>query len=130
MSEELILINREILLKGLFSLKFSEVDEQFTREIDELEQKKNNIKNRIAGMSDEYKKKISEYKEHLIETENKYKLNLERNLNQSISEKIEDYKTYKSIYDEHYKYIVSTKELYISDNKYDGIDYHYLITKI
>ena len=81
-------------------------------------------------MSDEYKQKISQYKERLIETENKYKLNLERNPTQSISEKIEDYKIYKGIYDEHYEYIVSVKELSILENKYDGLEYHYLITKI
>jgi exonuclease VII large subunit len=127
---ELIDINREILLKGLFSLKFSEVDEKVTREMEELEKKKRDIQNRLAGMSDEYKQKISQYKERLIETENKYKLNLERNPTQSISEKIEDYKIYKGIYDEHYEYIVSVKELSILENKYDGLEYHYLITKI
>jgi exonuclease VII large subunit len=127
---ELIDINREILLKGLFSLKFSEVDEQVTSEIDELETKKKEIQNRLAGMSDEYKQKITEYKERLIETENKYKLNLERNPTQSITEKIEDYKIYKGIYDEHYDYIVSTKELSILENHYDTVDYYYLITKI
>jgi len=127
---ELIDINREILLKGLFSLKFSEVDEKVTREMEELEKNKRDIQNRLAGMSDEYKQKISQYKERLIETENKYKLNLERNPTQSISEKIEDYKIYKGIYDEHYEYIVSVKELSILENKYDGLEYHYLITKI
>ena len=127
---ELIDINREILLKGLFSLKFSEVDEQVTREIEELEKKKKEIQNRLAGMSDEYKQKISTYKDRLIETENKYKLNLERNPTQSISDKIEDYKIYKAIYDEHYEYIVSTKELSILENHYDTVDYYYLITKI
>ena len=127
---ELMDINREILLKGLFSLKFSEVDEQVTREIEELEKKKKEIQNRLAGMSDEYKQKISTYKDRLIETENKYKLNLERNPTQSISDKIEDYKIYKAIYDEHYEYIVSTKELSILENHYDTVDYYYLITKI
>ena len=127
---ELIDINREILLKGLFSLKFSEVDEKVTREMEELEKNKRDIQNRLAGMSDEYKQKITQYKERLIETENKYKLNLERNPTQSISEKIEDYKIYKGIYDEHYEYIVSVKELSILENKYDGLEYHYLITKI
>lgn len=127
---ELIDINREILLKGLFSLKFSEVDEQVTLEIEELEKKKKEIQNRLAGMSDEYKQKISDYKDRLIETENKYKLNLERNPTQSISEKIADYINYKAIYDEHYDYIVSTKELSILENHYDGVDYYHLITKI
>ena len=81
-------------------------------------------------MSDEYKQKISDYKDRLIETENKYKLNLERNPTQSISEKIADYINYKAIYDEHYEYIVSTKQLSILENHYDTVDYYYLITKI
>ena len=130
MSEELIHINKEILLKGLFSLKFS--DEDITNELSILEEKKRNITNRLAGMSEEYKKKIEDYKNRLIETENKYKLNLEKNPEQTITEKIEDYKSYMSIYNEHYKYIVSkeVKDPFILEKKYDTIDYHYLITKI
>lgn len=127
---ELININNEILLKGLFALKFSDGNEQVMREIEELEKKKRDIEHRLGGMNDAYKKKIEEYKQRLIETEHKYKLNLEQNPQPTIIEKIEDYKVYKSIYDEHYDYIVSTKELSITENKYDGIDYYYLITKI
>ena len=127
---ELININNEILLKGLFALKFSDGTEHVTREIEQLEKKKRDIEHRLGGMNDAYKKKIEEYKQHLIETEHKYKLNLEQNPQPTIIEKIEDYKVYKSIYDEHYDYIVSTKELSITENKYDGIDYYYLITKI
>jgi hypothetical protein len=127
---ELININNEILLKGLFALKFSDGTEHVTREIEELEKKKRDIEHRLGGMNDAYKKKIEEYKQRLIETEHKYKLNLEQNPQPTIIEKIEDYKVYKSIYDEHYDYIVSTKELSITENKYDGIDYYYLITKI
>jgi hypothetical protein len=127
---ELININNEILLKGLFALKFSDGTEHVTREIEELEKKKRDIEHRLGGMNVAYKKKIEEYKQRLIETEHKYKLNLEQNPQPTIIEKIEDYKVYKSIYDEHYDYIVSTKELSITENKYDGIDYYYLITKI
>ena len=127
---ELININNEILLKGLFSLKFSDGDEQVMREIEVLEKKKREIENRLGGMNDDYKKKIEHYKQRLIETEHKYKLNLEQNPQPTIIEKIEDYNVYKSIYDEHYDYIVSTKELSILENKYDGVDYYYLITKI
>lgn len=127
---ELIKINNEILLKGLFALKFSDGNEQVMREIEELEKKKRDIEHKLGGMNDAYKKKIEDYKQRLIETEHKYKLNLEQNPQPTIIEKIEDYKVYKSIYDEHYDYIVSTKELSILENKYDGIEYYYLITKI
>jgi len=130
MSEDLINLNKEILLKGLFALKFSDVDEDVTKELSILEDKKNDIKKRLGGLSEEYNKKLEEYKNRLIETENKYKLNLEKNPEQSITEKIEDYKTYISIYNEHYNYIVSTKGLSILEKKYDSIDYYYLNTKI
>ena len=69
-------------------------------------------------MTQAYNKKIEDYKNRLLETENKYKLNLERNPEQTMSEKIEDYKSYKSIYNEHYDYIVSTKDLFILEKKY------------
>tara|TARA_B110000503_G_scaffold143180_1_gene243066 strand:- start:1335 stop:1580 length:246 start_codon:yes stop_codon:yes gene_type:complete len=81
-------------------------------------------------MNNEYKLKIHDYKQQLIETENKYKLNLEKNPKATITDKIEEYKIYRSIYDEHYEYIKSIKELYILDKTYNGEDYHYLITKI
>lgn len=126
--EDLIQINKEILLKGLFALKFS--DEDITNELSALETSKKDITNRLAGMTQAYNKKIEDYKNRLLETENKYKLNLERNPEQTMSEKIEDYKSYKSIYNEHYDYIVSTKDLFILEKKYDNIEYHYLITKI
>ena len=126
--EDLIQINKEILLKGLFSLKFS--DEDITNELSVLETSKKEITNKLAGMTQAYNKKIEDYKNRLLETENKYKLNLERNPEQTMTEKIEDYKSYKSIYNEHYDYIVSTKDLFILEKKYDNIEYHYLITKI
>tara|TARA_B110000503_G_scaffold143180_1_gene243067 strand:- start:1586 stop:1726 length:141 start_codon:yes stop_codon:yes gene_type:complete len=44
MSEELININKEILLKGLFALKYSEGDGEVTRELEELEKKKKTLK--------------------------------------------------------------------------------------
>ena len=40
---ELININNEILLKGLFALKFSDGNEQVMREIEELEKKKETL---------------------------------------------------------------------------------------
>ena len=126
--EDLIQINKEILLKGLFSLKFS--DEDITNELSVLETSKKEITNKLAGMTQAYNKKIEDYKNRLLETENKYKLNLDRNPEQTMTEKIEDYKSYKSIYNEHYDYIVSTKDLFILEKKYDNIEYHYLITKI
>jgi|TARA_B110000261_G_C12791053_1_gene240348 phage-related protein len=130
MSEELININKEILLKGLFALKYSEGDGEVTRELEELEKTKKDIKDRLGGMNNEYKLKIHDYKQQLIETENKYKLNLEKNPKATITDKIEEYKIYRSIYDEHYEYIKSIKELNILDKTYNGEDYHYLITKI
>lgn len=130
MNDELIEINKNILLKGLFALKFSEDEEKVIQELDILEKSKRFIYDKLEGMKKESNKKIEEYKNHLIETKSKYDLNLVKNPQQTISEKIEDYKEYKTIYNQHYEYIKSIKELYISKKKYDGLEYDYLITKI
>lgn len=132
MNDEIIQINKEILLKSLYAMKFPEDvnEEKLTKELDELEKQKKNISQQLGGMSKEYNKKIEDYKQHLIELKSKYDLNLSKNPQASISEKIEDYKEYKAIYNQHYEYIKSVKELYILKKKYDGADYDYLITKI
>ena len=65
--EDLIQINKEILLKGLFSLKFS--DEDITNELSVLETSKKEITNKLAGMTQAYNKKIEDYKNRLLETE-------------------------------------------------------------
>lgn len=130
MNDELIEINKNILLKGLFALKFSEDEEKVIQELDILEKSKRLIYDKLEGMKKESNKKIEEYKNHLIETKSKYDLNLVKTPQQTISEKIEDYKEYKTIYNQHYEYIKSIKELYVSKKKYDGLEYDYLITKI
>lgn len=132
MNDKIIQINKEILLKSLYAMKFPEDvnEEKLTKELDELEKQKKHISDQLGGMSKEYNKKIEDYKQQLTQVKSKYDLNLAKNPQASISEKIEDYKEYKSIYNQHYEYIKSVKELYILKKKYDGADYDYLITKI
>lgn len=131
MNEKIIQINKEILLKSLYAMKFPEDvnEEQLTKELDELEKQKKTIFDQLGNRSKEYNKKIEDYKQHLIEVKSKYDY-LSKNSQASISEKIEDYKEYKSIYNQHYEYIKSVKELHMLKKKYDGTDYDYLITKI
>lgn len=132
MNDKIIELNKKILMKLLYALQFPEdVDEnKLTKELDDLEKQKKKISTQLGGMSDEYNKKIEDYKQRLVETKRKYDLNLDKNPLANISDKIEDYKEYKSIYNEHYEYIKSVKELHISKKKYDGVEYDYLITKI
>lgn len=120
-------LNKTMLMKGLYALKFPEDadEESLTKELDDLEKQKKLILGTTRN-----DKKMEDYKQRMIETKHKYDLNLVKNPEANISEKIEDYKEYKAIYNEHYEYIKSVKELYISKKKYDGVEYDYLITKI
>lgn len=132
MNEELIQINKQILLKGLFAMNFPQHinEDELNQELDELEKKRATIQSTLGGMPSDYNKKKEEYEQKRIETKHKYDLNLVKNPNASITEKIEDYKEYKAIYDEYYDYIKDVKGLYVLPKKYDNIEYHYLITKI
>jgi len=129
MNEELIVINRDILLKGMFSLYFDteELDES---ELNELAQRKKQIQIGLIKTDKDYHDKEEGHKNKLRELDSKYGLNVQPNEEESLHTKIEQYRTYKVLYDEKFDYIIKYHGLNTTKKTYDAIDYFYLISKI
>ena len=129
--DKLIMINRDILLKGIFAYKYLDEKEDSSEiltemnEIEELKKSKEMIESKLqkTDVQQEYLKKIKEFDSIL-------QLNKPEILDEmSISEKIEQYQTYMSIYNDKLKYITDHKGLIINSKTYESKVYYYLVSK-
>jgi len=118
MNQELIQLNKQILMEGIFASKFLEDQELETKTI-ELEsigkKKKQYFKRKI--------KDTNTYKETWTQLDSEQKLNMNEGENN-----LEKYTTYKVIYDK--KYDLLKDHLSILEKTYDGEHFYYLISKI
>jgi hypothetical protein len=117
LENEILNINKEILTNGLFSHNF-ETDnlEQNMSDINVLENKKKEL------LKKRKKPVMLNYKDQWTELDSEYKLN-DFGIN-----KIENYKSYRDIYDRKFELIKD--DLSIVRKEYDGEKYDYLIRKI
>jgi len=129
MNEELIVINRDILLKGMFTL-YLDIEGLDESELNELEQRKKKIQSDLIKQNKAYHDKEEAHKHKLLELDSKYELNVEPNEAESLNSKIEQYTTYKVLHDEKLEYMIKHHELNTTKKTYDAIDYFYLISKI
>lgn len=116
LDSELIRINKKILMDGLFANQF---------ETDDLEQKMTDLLT-LENKKKEYLKKkkpiTNHYQAQWNELDSEYKLN-DYGIN-----KIENYKSYRDIYDRKFELIKN--DLSIVNKEYDGETFYYLIRKI
>jgi protein subunit release factor A len=125
---ELILKNRDLLLKGIFAFKYLEDDKDIQKETTELEQ----LESEIMKLKETRKPKdnYAEYTKKMNEFDQIFQLNQPELLEGMTHEdKLEQYQTYMNLYDDKLNYILQNKHLDVRTKYIDGKVYHYLISK-
>lgn len=115
MNAELVDINKKILMEGLFANQF---------ETDDLEQKMADLL-ALENKKKEYLKTkpvANDYQAQWMELDSEYKLN------DYGPNKIENFKSYRDIYDRKFELIKNNLSIVHKD--YDGETFYYLIRKI